>query len=124
VYARQVALSMGAIRSVEPLQRQFLGRRMPALPRGVAAPAWTVWLVATDAAPTARAFIERHAVRRTVLRAGPNVSGLMRAAGNRDGGLPFTVALRQRRICREGVLTPLDLVHIEAACTAATATPR
>jgi len=53
-----------------------------------------------------------------------NVSGLMRAAGNRDGGLPFTVALRQRRICREGVLTPLDLVHIEAACTAATATPR
>jgi len=90
-------------------------------------PAWTVWLVATDPAPTARAFVERHAVRLPVLRAGQNVSGLMRAAGNRDGGLPFTVALRQGRICavREGALAPADLVSIEAACTTAAAeTPR
>lgn len=43
----------------------------------------------------------------------------MRAAGNRDGGLPFTVALRQGRICavREGALAPADLLSIEAACT-------
>src|SRR5262245_58684638 len=60
-------------------------------------PAWTVWLVATDPAPMARAFVDRHAVRLPVLRAGQNVSGLMRAAGNRDGGLPFTVALQQGR---------------------------
>ena len=84
-------------------------------------PAWTVWLVATDPAPTARAFVDRHAVRLPVLRAGQNVSGLMRAAGNRDGGLPFTVALRQGRICavREGALAPADLASNEAAGTAA-----
>jgi outer membrane receptor for ferrienterochelin and colicins len=82
-------------------------------------PAWTVWLVATDPAPTARAFVERHAVRLPVLRAGQNVTGLMRAAGNRDGGLPFTVALQQGRICavRTGTLTSADLAAIEAACT-------
>ena len=84
-------------------------------------PGWTVWLVATDPAPTARAFVDRHAVRLPVLRAGQNVSGLMRAAGNRSGALPFTVALRQQRICavREGALAPSDLASIEAACTTA-----
>ena len=85
--------------------------------------AWTVWLVATDPAPMARAFVERRAVHLPVLRAGQNVSGLMRAAGNRDGGLPFTVALRQGRICavREGALAPADLASIDAACTTAAA---
>ncbi len=84
-------------------------------------PAWTVWLVATDPAPTARAFVDRYAVRLPVLRPGQNVSGLMRAAGNRSGVLPFTVALRRHRICaaREGALSLADLASIEAACTAA-----
>lgn len=83
-------------------------------------PAWTVWLVATDAAPTARTFIDRHAVRLPVLRAGHNVAGLMRAAGNRGGALPFTVALREQRICavREGALAAADLASIDAACSA------
>jgi outer membrane receptor for ferrienterochelin and colicins len=80
--------------------------------------AWTVWLIATDAAPQARAFVERHAVRLPVLRAGQNVAGLMRAAGNRSGALPFTVALRRGRICavREGALAMEDLIAIDAAC--------
>ena len=110
-----------------PLLVNFWGSECPPcieeLPRlqafALDRPAWTVWLVATDPAPTARAFVDRHAVRLPVLRAGQNVSGLMRAAGNRDGGLPFTVALRQGRICavREGALAPADLLSIEAACT-------
>jgi peroxiredoxin len=112
-----------------PLLVNFWGSECPPcveeLPRlqafALDRPAWTVWLVATDSAPTARAFVDRHAVRLPVLRAGQNVSGLMRAAGNRDGGLPFTVALRQGRICavREGALAPADLASIEAACMTA-----
>ena len=111
-----------------PLLVNFWGSECPPcveeLPRlqafAVDRPAWTVWLVATDPAPTARAFVDRHAVRLPVLRAGQNVSGLMRAAGNRDGGLPFTVGLRQGRICavHEGALAPADLAAIEATCTA------
>lgn len=88
-------------------------------------PSWTVLLVGTDAPADAREFVQRHGVGLTVLRPGANVAALMRSAGNRSGGLPFTVALRvnagearESRICdgQLGELTPPALARIAAAC--------
>lgn len=87
-------------------------------------PQWTVLLVSTDAPADARDFVQRHGVQLAVLRPGANVGALMRSAGNRNGGLPFTVALRadtrQARICygQLGELAPADLGRIAAACEA------
>ena len=85
-------------------------------------PSWTVLLVGTDATADAREFVQRHGVGLTVLRPGAKVTALMRNAGNRSGGLPFTVALRvdtrESRICdgQLGELAPPDLARIAAAC--------
>lgn len=83
---------------------------------------WTVLLVSTDAPTDAREFVRRHAVQLTVLRQGGNVAALMRTAGNRSGGLPFTVAVRadgrEARICGRqlGELNPADLDRLAAVC--------
>lgn len=87
-------------------------------------PQWTVLLVSTDAPADAREFVRSHGLLLTVLRPGANVGALMRSAGNRSGGLPFTVALRadarEARICsgQLGELAQSDLGRIAAACDA------
>jgi len=110
-----------------PLLVNFWGRdcgpcinEMPQLQAFAKAhPHWTVLLVSTDAPADAREFIQRHAVDLNVLRPGANVAALMRSAGNRSGGLPFTVALRDARICerQSGELSAADLQRITSTCT-------
>lgn len=87
----------------------------------LANPQWTVLLVSTDTTAEARAFVERHGLQQTVLRPGANVIALMRKAGNPNGGLPFTVALRQGRICelQLGDMGAAELQRVNAACSAA-----
>ena len=104
------------------------GPCMTELPRleafAKANPSWTVLLVSTDPPADAREFVQRHGVQLTVLRPGANVGALMRSAGNRNGGLPFTVALRadarEARICdgHMGELAQADLARLSAACDA------
>jgi thiol-disulfide isomerase/thioredoxin len=81
-------------------------------------PHWTVLLVSTDAPAEARAFVQRHGLQLTVLRPGSHVGTLMRSAGNRGGGLPFTVSLRDARICHRhlGELGSAELATLVAAC--------
>ena len=81
-------------------------------------PRWTVLLVATDPPPTAREFVQKHGLQLTVLKPGANVAGLMRAAGNRSGGLPFTVAWGAGSICRaqSGALEPAQLAQLQQQC--------
>jgi thiol-disulfide isomerase/thioredoxin len=81
-------------------------------------PQWTVLLVSTDVPADARAFVQRHGVQLTVLRSGASVAGLMRSAGNRSGGLPFTVALQDARICHRhiGEVGEAELAAITSAC--------
>jgi outer membrane receptor for ferrienterochelin and colicins len=62
-------------------------------------PGWEVVLVATDAPQDAQAFLKRRNITLTTLRSGANVAGLMRSAGNRSGGLPFSVAMHRETIC-------------------------
>jgi outer membrane receptor for ferrienterochelin and colicins len=82
-------------------------------------PHWTVLLVSTDSAAIAREFVQRYGVTLPVLRPGGHVAALMRSAGNRSGGLPFTVALRSARICdaQTGAVEPADLQRMAQACT-------
>ena len=77
-----------------------------------------VRLVSTDAPADAREFAQRHGGKLTVLRPGANVGALMRSAGNRSGGLPFTVALQDARICHRhlGELGEAELAAIASAC--------
>ena len=79
---------------------------------------WTLWLVATDPPQDARLFLMRHGISLPTLRSGPNVVPLMRRAGNVSGGLPFTVALRDGRICsvHEGELSDAALQELVARC--------
>lgn len=86
-------------------------------------PAWTVLLVSTDTPAAATEFIRAHGVTLPVLRPGGNVVALMRAAGNRIGALPFTVATRKARLCDRqlGALSSADLRRIADACAAAQA---
>jgi thiol-disulfide isomerase/thioredoxin len=81
-------------------------------------PQWTVLLVSTDGAADARAFVQRHGLQLTVLRSGASVSALMRSAGNRGGGLPFTVALQDARVCHRhvGEVRETELAAITSAC--------
>lgn len=80
--------------------------------------AWSVWLVATDPPPQARAFLARHAVTLPALRAGPDVATVMRRAGNRHGALPFSVALQDGRLCAVhiGELTNATLDAMQTQC--------
>ena len=80
---------------------------------------WTAWLVATDAPGTARDFLAKHPVSLPVLRGGADVAALMRAAGNRTGGLPYTVALgADGQLCfkQAGEVDPAALARMVAAC--------
>ncbi|HEY4081618.1 MAG TPA: TlpA disulfide reductase family protein [Burkholderiaceae bacterium] len=79
---------------------------------------WTLMLVATDPPQDARVFLQRRGITLPVLKAGPSVVALMHRAGNRTGGLPFTVALRDGQICRvhEGELSEAALAELHAAC--------
>jgi outer membrane receptor for ferrienterochelin and colicins len=81
-------------------------------------PHWTVLLVSTDAPAEARTFVQRQGLQLTVLRPGTHVGALMRSAGNRGGGLPFTVSLRDARICHRhlGELGNVELAALVAAC--------
>ncbi len=87
-------------------------------------PAWTVLLVSTDTPAAATEFTRRHGIALPVLRPGGNVVALMRAAGNRGGALPFTVATRAARICdgQLGALSAADLQRVAATCAAAPGT--
>ena len=82
-------------------------------------PRWTVLRVSTDAPADTREFVQRHAVELSVLRPGANVAALMRGAGNRSAGLPFTAAVRGARLCagQSGELSMPDLQRITSACT-------
>lgn len=88
-------------------------------------PAWAVLLVSTDAPAVATEFARRHDITLPVLRPGGNVLALMRAAGNRGGALPFTVATRAAHICdgQLGALSTADLQRLTARCATAPATP-
>ncbi|ALX83779.1 hypothetical protein APT56_11640 [Achromobacter denitrificans] len=116
-----------------PVLVNFWGRDCPPcvteLPRlqrfADAHPAWTVLLVSTDAPAAATEFVRSHGVHLPVLRPGGNVVALMRAAGNRGGALPFTVATRVARICEGqlGALSGADLRRIAGACATAPRKP-
>lgn len=97
---------------------------LAALPRleafAKAHPQWSVLLVSTDAPPRAQEAVQRLGISLPVLRAGGDVAALMRRAGNRAGGLPFTVGLRQARLCdgQFGEPLPADLARIASRCAA------
>lgn len=109
-----------------PVLVNFWGRDCPPciaeLPRleafAKANPQWTVWLVSTDAPAVAAEFVRRIDLKAQVLRPGSNVVALMRRAGNRHGALPFSVGLREGRICRTqlGEIHESDLTHWTADC--------
>jgi len=78
---------------------------------------WTILLVCTDAPREARVFLQKHNVTLTALKPGANVAGLIRGAGNRSGGLPFTVVLCGGQVCqtRERGLSEADLEALRLA---------
>lgn len=88
-------------------------------------PNWTVLLVSTDTPAKAREFVQQHDLHLTVLRPGANVEALMRKGGNPHAALPFTVALREGRICdlKLGDVGPDDLRRFNTACTSSAAKP-
>lgn len=80
---------------------------------------WTILLVCTDEPQKARVFLQKHHITLTALKPGANVVGLMHRAGNRDGGLPFTVVLRNAsvRATHEGGLSEADLEALSSEKT-------
>ncbi len=78
---------------------------------------WTILLVCTDAPQEARVFLQKHHITLPALKAGANVVALMHAAGNRSGGLPFTVMLRDGQILKtyEGGLSEAELEALRRA---------
>ena len=82
-------------------------------------PSWTVLLITTDAPADAASFLEQRKINIPSLRRGANVVGLMRAAGNVQGGLPFTVTLQEGAVCRTelGEVSDAQLVAITAQCS-------
>jgi len=115
-----------AARIAGPLLVNFWGRDcapcVAELPRlqafADANPHWTVLLVSTDAPGDAREFVQRYGVTLPVLRSGANVAALMRSAGNRSGGLPFSVALAGAAVCstQAGELGTADLERWAREC--------
>ena len=81
-------------------------------------PGWTVLLVSTDPTEEAAAFLQQRGIGLPALRPGANVAGLMRAAGNRQAALPFTVSLRGGSVCRTelGEVSEARLAAIVAEC--------
>ena len=81
-------------------------------------PSWTVLLITTDMPSDASTFLERRKISIPSLRRGANVVGLMRSAGNTQGGLPFTVTLQEGIVCRTelGEVSDAQLVAIVAQC--------
>lgn len=81
-------------------------------------PDWTVLLVSTDSTAQAQEFVQRHQLTLAVLRPAANVGALMRSAGNRSGGLPFSVTLYKGRLCtsRSGELADTDLTAMALGC--------
>ncbi|MFG6448776.1 TlpA family protein disulfide reductase [Roseateles sp. BYS180W] len=69
-------------------------------------PHWTVWLVSLDAPAQAHTAAQALGLQLPLLRAGQNPAGLLRAAGNRQGALPYTLVLctdasgATQRICQ------------------------
>lgn len=114
--------------TVGPVLVNFWGKDCPPcvaeLPRlhefARANPQWTVLLVSTDSPTVANEFVRQHGLTLPVLRPGGNVSALMRSAGNRSGGLPFTVTLRNSRLCasQSGSVDTADLHRLAQACPA------
>jgi outer membrane receptor for ferrienterochelin and colicins len=86
---------------------------------------WTILLVCTDPPQDARVFLEKHNITLLALKSGASVEGLMRAAGNRSGGLPFTVVLRDGQVCKthEGGLSEADLEALRLAYSSNEARP-
>lgn len=79
---------------------------------------WTILLVCTDPPREAGAFLLKQEISLTALQSGGNVVGLMRKAGNRSGGLPFTVVLCGGLIreIHEGRVSEADLEAFRQAC--------
>ncbi|MET3493538.1 TlpA family protein disulfide reductase [Variovorax boronicumulans] len=118
-------LSLGRIRG--PVLVNFWGRDCPPciaeLPRlqafALQHPEWTVLLVSTDVPAVARRALSDRGIALPAVRAGANVAGLMRAAGNVSGGLPYSVAVNGAVICRAmaGELSAEDLGQWARACS-------
>lgn len=70
-------------------------------------PTWTVVLVSTDSAETARDFLRRRPLPNLpnllILKAGANPRASLRAAGNASGGLPYTLATKPQLTAGEVV---------------------
>ena len=68
-------------------------------------PTWTVVLVSTDKADTARDFLRRRPLpaltNLLILKASANPRASLRAAGNVSGGLPYTLATKRQLIAGE-----------------------
>lgn len=89
-----------------PVLVNFWGRDCPPclaeLPRleafAAANPHWTLLLISTDPPQLAREAAQRFQLKATVLRAGSNVQGLMKRAGNIKGALPFSVVAHNNSV--------------------------
>ena len=83
-------------------------------------PAWTVVLVSTDSAQTARDFLRKRPLPELpnllLLKASANPRASMRAAGNGNGALPYTVATK--RLLVSGVAGPKATADSATTCFA------
>ena len=86
---------------------------------------WSLLPVCPDPPPDARVYLQSTTSRCPALKSGANVTALMSAAGNRRGGLPFTLVLREGLVCQthEGGLTAADLKALRLACSTSEAQP-
>lgn len=82
-------------------------------------PEWTVLLVATDPPQDAMIFLKDRGIALDSLRSGVSAAGLMTRAGNPIGALPYTVGMRNTRLCyrKLGALQESDLQDVELSCS-------